>query len=275
MVTQPGAAPAWYPDPGGTGGLRYWDGRAWTGYWAARPGAPGTYPPDVHPPPGAAPGGYGGGGYGPGGYGGGGYGGGGYGTPGYGPHYQYGTPWGAPPWKGARLGRPARGPGALAEPGRRLGARALDWLLMVPVFAVLLWVALLIFAPRFGPIFPSVVNLGNDVPQPTPFPGFVWLELTVFVCLVLTGLVMLAYETVGVARYGRTFGMAWLHIRPVRADGAVVGWGRAFVRALIFWLAGILGWVGLLDPLWCLWDGERQCLHDKAADTIVINDPTP
>jgi uncharacterized RDD family membrane protein YckC len=31
--------------------------------------------------------------------------------------------------------------------------------------------------------------------------------------------------------------------------------------------------LGALDPLWCLWDDKRQCLHDKAAGTIVINDP--
>ena len=180
--------------------------------------------------------------------------------------------WGPPPWKGAQLGRPADGPGALAHPGRRLGARALDWLLMVPVFAILLTVSLLLFAPRFGPIFPTVTaNQANP-----PAPGFVWIYLTVFVCGILTGLVMLAYETVGVAKFGRTLGMAWLHIRPVRlVDGGPLGWGRAFGRAAIYWLAGLLGWIGLLDPLWCLWDDKRQCLHDKVVDSIVINDLVP
>jgi uncharacterized RDD family membrane protein YckC len=181
----------------------------------------------------------------------------------------YGT-WGPPPWKGAQLGRPATGPGALANPGRRLAARALDWLLMLPVFAILLTASLLIFAPRFGPIFPDVNNNnGNAVPA----PGFLWVYLTVFACALLTGLVMVAYETVGVAKFGRTFGMAWLHIRPVRTEsGGTLGWGRAFGRAGIYWLAGFLGWIGLLDPLWCLWDDKRQCLHDKVVDSIVIND---
>jgi uncharacterized RDD family membrane protein YckC len=84
---------------------------------------------------------------------------------------------------------------------------------------------------------------------------------------------MPAYETVGVAKFGRTLGMAWLHIRPVRVDGAPLGWGRALARAVIFSVAGFLGWIGLLDPLWCLWDDRRQCLHDKVADSIMINDP--
>ncbi|MGA2836192.1 MAG: RDD family protein [Acidimicrobiales bacterium] len=92
-------------------------------------------------------------------------------------------------------------------------------------------------------------------------------------CSVALGLVMPAYETVGVAKFGRTLGMAWLHIRPVRVDGAPLGWGRALARAVIFSVAGFLGWIGLLDPLWCLWDDRRQCLHDKVADSIMINDP--
>lgn len=40
-------------------------------------------------------------------------------------------------------------------------------------------------------------------------------------------------------------------------------------------MISIVPWLGFLDPLWCLWDENRQCLHDKAADTIVVNDPLP
>lgn len=84
---------------------------------------------------------------------------------------------------------------------------------------------------------------------------------------------MLAYETVAVAKFGRTLGMTWLHIRPVRTrGGGTLGWGRAFGRAALFWLSTCLGWLGLLDPLWCLWDDKRQCVHDKAVDSIVVND---
>jgi len=230
VVTNVSAPANWYSDPDGYGGQRYWDGAAWTEFRVP--------PPYAQAPPN--------GGWGP--------------APG----------WGAPPWKGARLGRPASGPGALAEPARRLGARMLDFLVLIPVFVILLITALSIFGPRFGPYFPEPpagVTSGQ-----IPTPGFVWLYLTVFVCSFITGLVMLAYETIAVAGYGRTLGMAWLHIRPLRTSGGTLGWGRAFARAAIFWLAGFLGWIGLLDPLWCLWDGERQCLHDKVADSIVVND---
>ena len=230
-MTNIGVPANWYPDPEVQGGLRYWDGIVWT---------PHRVPPQVQQAP---------------------------------PAGSWGAPpvWGPPPWKGVRLGRPPSGPGALAEPGRRLVARIIDIVLLVPVFVLLLAIAMLVFAPRFGPIFPNVE--GADVSTPQPTPGFVWIYLTVLVCGFLTSLVMLAYQTVGVARFGRTFGMAWLHIRPLRTSGGTLHWGRAFARAVIFWLASFLGWIGLLDPLWCLWDGERQCLHDKVADSIVVNDP--
>ena len=100
----------WHPDPDGTGGLRWWDGTAWTVY---------RVPP--RPPP---TGSYGG--------------------------------WVGPTWKGARLGRPPFGPGALSDPGRRLGARALDLLVLLPVIVLLLVVTLSIAAPHFGPLFPNV-----------------------------------------------------------------------------------------------------------------------
>ena len=65
-----------------------------------------------------------------------------------------GYQWGGPPWKGAELGRPAGGPGALADPGRRLGARFLDGLVMMPVLAALVAVAVAVVAPHAGPLFP-------------------------------------------------------------------------------------------------------------------------
>ncbi len=35
-----GPVPGWYPDPGGGGGLRYWDGTRWGAETAARPAGP-------------------------------------------------------------------------------------------------------------------------------------------------------------------------------------------------------------------------------------------
>ena len=184
------------------------------------------------------------------------------------PYPGYGG-WAIAPWKGAQLGRPPYGPGALADPGRRFAARLLDGLVLLPVFVVIAVFAVVQVAPHVGPIFPKL-NARSDSPQPTP--GLIWIYLTLFGCLLATGVVTVLYEAVATTRYGRTLGKRWLHIRPVRTNGTALGWGRSFGRSGVYWASGLLSWVGLLDPLWCLWDVNRQCLHDKAADTIVIND---
>ena len=88
----------------------------------------------------------------------------------------------------------------------------------------------------------------------------------------VTGIVWFFYQAIAIAHYGRTLGMSWLKIRPVRIDGSPLSRGRAFGRAALFYLALFLGWIGLLDFLWCLWDENRQCLHDKAVDSLVIVD---
>jgi uncharacterized RDD family membrane protein YckC len=129
-----------------------------------------------------------------------------------------------------------------------------------------------VVTPRPGPMFPTV---GKNINGPIPTPGFVWVELAVMGAMFATGLVMIAYETVATARYGRTLGKAWLHIRPVRVRGEQLGWGRSLGRAALVWLAAGLNWLGLLDYLWCLWDGIQQCVHDKIVDSIVVNDSAP
>jgi uncharacterized RDD family membrane protein YckC len=157
----------------------------------------------------------------------------------------------------------------LANPWRRLGARLLDGLVLLPVFAVLGGVGVAIVAPHAGVMFPNSNNYPNNQ---APTPGIIWIWLTVVAAAFLTGVALVIYEGVATARYGRTLGKAWLHIRPVRVDATPIGWGRSFARIALYWVSGFLSYLGLLDPLWCLWDANRQCLHDKVVDTIVIND---
>jgi uncharacterized RDD family membrane protein YckC len=176
--------------------------------------------------------------------------------------------WGTPPWKGARYGRPPSGPGSLADPGSRLAARFLDGLVLLPAFIVVAAVALALVAPHAGPIFPKQ-NPDPNVSVPTP--GFVWLYLAVAGAGLVSGALFVVYEVVATVRYGRTLGKRWMKIRPVTLDGRALGWGRAFGRTGLQWIAGFFSWLGLLDPLWCLWDADRQCLHDKIAGTLVVN----
>jgi uncharacterized RDD family membrane protein YckC len=66
---------------------------------------------------------------------------------------------------------------------------------------------------------------------------------------------------------GKTFGMAVLGIRVVRADGSGLDPRRAVVRALVFPLSFLLGGLGFLG---ILVQCEHRALHDLIAGTVVI-----
>ncbi len=81
--------------------------------------------------------------------------------------------------------------------------------------------------------------------------------------------VSIVYFTVliGGAR-GQTVGQMALGIRVIDFNtGGPIGYGRAFIR----WLVAIVSAaVILLGYLWMLWDKEKQCWHDKAANDVVV-----
>ncbi|HEU5243291.1 MAG TPA: RDD family protein [Gaiellaceae bacterium] len=78
-----------------------------------------------------------------------------------------------------------------------------------------------------------------------------------------------AYFTIliGSAR-GQTLGQMALGIRVIDFNtGGPIGYGRAFIR----WIVSIISAIVLfLGYLWMLWDKEKQCWHDKAANDVVV-----
>lgn len=80
------------------------------------------------------------------------------------------------------------------------------------------------------------------------------------------------YYAVPTALCGQTLGKWIAGTKAVGPDGQAPGWVRAIVRSVVALVADLLTnlVVGLLDPLWLLWDRRRQTLHDKAAGTVVV-----
>lgn len=76
---------------------------------------------------------------------------------------------------------------------------------------------------------------------------------------------------------GQTPGKMIVGIQVLRESGESSGWSHTFVREVI--LKGLIGHflaiitLGLflvVDFLWPLWDQQRQTLHDKMAETLVV-----
>jgi uncharacterized RDD family membrane protein YckC len=67
---------------------------------------------------------------------------------------------------------------------------------------------------------------------------------------------------------GQTLGQMALGIRVIGLDsGGSIGYGRALLRWVVSLISAA---VILLGYLWMLWDKEKQCWHDKAANDVVV-----
>jgi uncharacterized RDD family membrane protein YckC len=84
-------------------------------------------------------------------------------------------------------------------------------------------------------------------------------------------LVWCAITYVLVQRNGQTIAKKLLNMKVVRSDGSKASVARIFwLRNFVNGLLGIIPFYGLVDALF-IFSERRQCLHDKIADTIVVN----
>ncbi|MEV7235882.1 RDD family protein [Streptomyces sp. NPDC051020] len=182
-----------------------------------------------------------------------------------------------PPYEpGAYGGGPYGGPDPLAgmpplgEPGKRILARLIDFLIVsIPLY--------LISLPFGGPVEVSsnnansnYDNFSNAFNQTYSARQLLWS---------LIGLVAyVAYDTYFTHKDGRTIGKRLLNLRVAMLnDGRVPDTSTAFLRAVVLWLPALL-----CCP--CLWwlinivlmftdKPYRQGLQDKAAKTVVVSTP--
>jgi len=195
----------------------------------------------------------------------------GYGTPGY----------GTPGYGTARYGpdgRPARDP-ALAEWWQRLLARLVDDVILV-ILTSPIWVTALL------PAFRRIERLASQYPdlsQPAAAQAFnnglshlMTGMLDTFLLLgAAIGVVSFGYDWLQHGLWGQTIGKRVMGTKVVTADtrspiSGQTACGRAAVYALVPAVPSVGGLFALVNESWLLWDPRRQCLHDKAARTVVV-----
>lgn len=149
----------------------------------------------------------------------------------------------------------ADAPAEQAGRGIRLGAALLDTLI---AFAIAL---------------PVVIAVGAN-PAAMSDPASLLLGMTGLISIV--GFIALAAITiVFVKRNGQTIGKKLVGIKVVRSDGTRASLGRIFwLRNIVNAIPAAIPFVGsvyqLVDHIFIFGD-KRQCIHDKIADTIVVN----
>jgi uncharacterized RDD family membrane protein YckC len=92
--------------------------------------------------------------------------------------------------------------------------------------------------------------------------------------------VAFVYETLMIARVGRTVGKIALGTKVVRlVDGGRPDWSDAAMRALVPLSLGAIPRVGVFLGVFvyslAMWNPLRQGLHDKAAGTLVVRNAAP
>lgn len=168
---------------------------------------------------------------------------------------------------------------ALAAWWQRLLARIIDGAILAVVFSPL-WI------PPWGSFFRSYRSIANDYPPgsnlstiPAARHAITHAESHLVASLFVVGLlfyvVAFGYDWLQHALWGQTIGKRALGTRVVAASSrGRVGGGAAAGRAAIYALSPAVPFVGglfeLVNELWLTWDPNRQCLHDKAAHTVVV-----
>jgi uncharacterized RDD family membrane protein YckC len=96
---------------------------------------------------------------------------------------------------------------------------------------------------------------------------YAWIGTPLGAALIVVNIVLLV-------RDGQTLAKRWFGLRVVRPDGARCGAARLLgLRYVIPTIISVIPCVGhlfsLIDPLMIFGD-DRRCLHDRMADTIVV-----
>ncbi|APE21867.1 MULTISPECIES: RDD family protein [Streptomyces] len=217
-------------------------------------GPPPSGPPPPEGPPSGSP-------YGPSG-----------GSP-YGPTggspYDNGMPPPPPPYGGYGGGYggsdPLSGMPPLAESGKRIIARIIDWLIIaIPLALIGIPFDIYSRATDDGNDFGDTVNSLNGGSQ--------------LVFQLITIVAYVAYDTVMVAKDGQTLGKKWMKLRVAMLnDGSTPPMSQSLLRAVVLWLPALICcaclWPLLILILILVDKPYKQGLHDKAAKTVVVSVP--
>lgn len=153
--------------------------------------------------------------------------------------------------------------GQLAGFGARLGAFIVDWLIIaVPWFIG--FMVLVAILPR-GDL--EACTIGGQPGICEPLTGASTGILALF-GLGYAGFFIFYWLGKLIGETGLTPGRKAANIKVVdKLTGAPIGMGRGIGRGLF---AGIISSICFIGYLWMLWDKDKQTLHDKVSNAVVI-----
>jgi len=180
------------------------------------------------------------------------------------PYGQQGQPgaWGAQPTPYQPGMAVAPNPEAYASWGQRVAAFLIDRALVLPPIII-------------GYVL-IAIGIANTRTVRDPSTGLPVTQATGVTALMAVGYAVLLIGTLAIDAWnrwykagttGQSVGKRVMGLKLVReSDGAVLGFGMAFVRDLAHVIDGAICYIGYLFPLW---DAKRQTIADKVVSTVV------
>ena len=171
----------------------------------------------------------------------------------------YGAGGGGPDGGGGGTGGypadPLAGMPPLADSGRRTLARIID-MILVGIVVVLLTLA---FGVSEYQMDGDKISAGRSLAQS-----------------LVAAVLVVAYDTLLIARSGQTLGMKWLGMRVANlSDGSTPSTQTSLLRALVLWVPFAFCCACIWTVIcggWSFFDKPyKQGLHDKAAKTVVVS----
>ncbi|MFF5935496.1 RDD family protein [Streptomyces sp. NPDC012508] len=159
---------------------------------------------------------------------------------------------------------PLAGMPPLADSGKRILARIIDWLIVAIPLAVIGIPFNVYDRATDGDDF------GDTITATSTGTGLVFQLITI--------VAYVGYDTLMVAKGGQTFGKKWMKLRVAMLnDGSTPPMNASLIRAVVLWLPALICcaclWPLLLLILILVDKPYKQGLHDKAAKTVVVSVP--
>ncbi|MER7909065.1 RDD family protein [Streptomyces sp. NPDC096068] len=189
------------------------------------------------------------------------------------PGNPYGSPYDnnmpPPPYGGGYGGGyggtdPLAGMPPLADSGRRILARLIDWVIVAVPLAII------------GIPFKVYDRVSSDDDFGDAVSSFNGGGQLVFQLITIVAYV--AYDTILTARNGQTLGKKLMKLRVAMLnDGSTPPMSQSLLRAVVLWLPALICcaclWPLLILILILVDKPYKQGLHDKAAKTVVVSVP--
>jgi uncharacterized RDD family membrane protein YckC len=147
----------------------------------------------------------------------------------------------------------------LAERSARLGAAIVDGL----IFTAMVYL----------PMIVAMAFVGAAASATTPETTDTTAGLILFggVALMFVGFIVWTWMTLKQMKAtGQSLAKKYFNIKVVRGDGSPASLGNLFwKRNMLTWLISIIPFYGIVEVLF-IFAEDRRCLHDRMADTIVV-----